>query len=79
MWTKHEKYDDMVQAAWHECQGAGHDLPGLWERLRGVSTHMRRWSYEVFGSVQQQIKKLRTLLDEARNRSCTSKDLGKSG
>jgi hypothetical protein len=72
MWTKHEKYDEMVKDAWQANQGSWHGLPGLWERLRGVSAQMKRWSFEVFGSVRQQIKKLRASLDEARMNSLDS-------
>jgi hypothetical protein len=66
MWTKHDSYNDMMLAAWQENKQYAKDLAGLWSRLKGVSSYMKRWSYETFGSVHRQIKKLRAALGEAK-------------
>jgi hypothetical protein len=66
MWTKHDSYNDMVLAAWQENEQYAKDLAGLWSWLKGVSSYMKRWSYETFGSVHRQIKKLRAALGEEK-------------
>jgi hypothetical protein len=37
-----------------------------WRQLREVSADMKRWSFETFGSVRAEIKKLRSQLESAK-------------
>jgi hypothetical protein len=66
MWIKHDNYEEMVKEAWAKGEANEQGLSGLWSRLQGVTRDMHRWSYETFGSVRAEIKRLRAKLDEAR-------------
>jgi hypothetical protein len=66
MWIKHDNYEEMVKEAWAKGEANKQGLSGLWSRLQGVTRDMHRWSYETFGSVRAEIKRLRAKLDEAR-------------
>ena len=59
MWLKHEGYDDMVVEAWENSAHYDPDINGFWRRLHDMSRDMKRWSFETFGSVRAEIKKLR--------------------
>jgi hypothetical protein len=72
MWTKHDEYDDMVYSAWEAGIGTGHGLHALWERLHNVSASMKKWSFHTFGSVLQQIKRLKASLEEAKIQAMVS-------
>jgi hypothetical protein len=65
MWTRHETYDDTVSMAWQNTGFHGRGIGALWQRLKDVSGNLRSWSYHTFGSVQREIKRLRSCLDEA--------------
>jgi hypothetical protein len=66
MWLKHAGYDDMVKKAWEESDGEAANIQSFWRRLHGMSRDMKQWSFQEFGSVRAEIKRLRSLLDEAR-------------
>ena len=66
MWLKHDGYEDMIAEAWENSAHNAHDINGLWRRLHDMSRDMKSWSFETFGSVRAEIKKLRSKLDEAR-------------
>jgi hypothetical protein len=66
MWTKHEDYERMITEAWELGSGPISDINGLWRRLQEMSKNMKKWSFETFGSVKAELKKLRAKLDSAR-------------
>ncbi|KAM0873538.1 hypothetical protein ACQ4PT_037996 [Festuca glaucescens] len=66
MWLKHDNYEEMVQEAWAKGEANEQGLCGLWSRLLGVTRVMQKWSYETFGSVRAEMKRLRAKLDAAR-------------
>jgi hypothetical protein len=72
MWTKHEQYDELVMSVWEDGQGYRSNLSGLWSRLHDVSKELKKWSFDVFGSVCQQIKKLRSAIAEAKTNALAS-------
>jgi hypothetical protein len=72
MWTKHEQYDDFVMSAWEDGQGYRSNLTGLWSRLCDISKELKKWSFDVFGSVCQQIKKFRSAIAEAKTNALAS-------
>jgi hypothetical protein len=72
MWTKHEQYDELVTSAWEDGQGYRSNLSGLWSRLHDVSKELKKWSFDVFGTVCQQIKKLRSAIAEAKTNALAS-------
>ena len=72
MWIKHESYDDMILDAWERTESNNVSLRGLWQHLRQVLGQMKKWSYDTFGSVRQELKKLRAELEEAKSRAITS-------
>jgi hypothetical protein len=69
MWTKHEGYEDMVKSAWDANDEGTVGIHALWKRLRGVSRDMKKWSFEEFGSVRSEIKRLKVLPREAKEAS----------
>jgi hypothetical protein len=69
MWQRHETYEDMVQSAWENRTSNGTGITSLWRQLREVSADMKRWSFEVFGSVKAEIKRLRSQLETAREKA----------
>jgi hypothetical protein len=75
MWTKHDDYEQMVREALNRSDAGEEGINGVWKRLHSVSRDMQKWSYESFGSVKAEIKKLRTLLDAARS---TAREAGSS-
>jgi hypothetical protein len=66
MWLKHEGYETMMKDAWENAEQGGRGIQCLWRRLRDVSKEMKRWSFESFGSVRAEIKKLKSKLEDAR-------------
>jgi hypothetical protein len=72
MWTKHEDYERMITEAWEIGQGPVSDINGLWRRLQEMSKNMKKWSFETFGSVKAELKKLRAKLDDARAEALVS-------
>jgi hypothetical protein len=66
MWLKHDGYDDMVQKAWENRDVGPQGLSSLWRQLHEVSADIKKWSFECFGSVRAEIKRLRAMLDTAR-------------
>jgi hypothetical protein len=66
MWLKHEGYDDMVAKAWQHRNTGARSLANLWAQLRDVSSDIKRWGFETFGSVRAEIKRLRSKLEDAR-------------
>jgi hypothetical protein len=66
MWLKHEGYEDMVLQSWENRDRGERGVKGLWRQLREVSTDMKKWSFETFGSVRAEIKRLRCQLEVAR-------------
>lgn len=66
MWTMHEGFDGMLRDAWDSHAVAAGGLPALCNKLKHVSADMQRWARRDFGSVRQQIKQLRSKLDETR-------------
>jgi hypothetical protein len=75
MWTRHESYDNMLVEAWNATNYHGSSVQGVWERLKEVSSNMQRWSYESFGSVQKEIKRLRAALVDAKAQALVSNSL----
>jgi hypothetical protein len=59
MWLWHNGYDEMVKKAWESRRVGNGGIDDLWRQLREVSTEMKRWSFETFGSVKAEIKRLR--------------------
>jgi hypothetical protein len=67
MWLKHNDYESMVKEAWEGSGGQeASGLQNFWGRLRGMSQDIKRWSFESFGSVKAEIKRLRSELEQAR-------------
>jgi hypothetical protein len=66
MWTKHPDYDRMLSEAWENSNHLGSGTTGLCLRLKEVSADLKKWSYNTFGSVQKEIKKLRAALEDAK-------------
>ncbi|KAM0913489.1 hypothetical protein ACQ4PT_012126 [Festuca glaucescens] len=66
MWLKHEGYEEMITTAWENHDRGISGLNNLWKQLREVSADMKKWSFESFGSVRAEIKRLRSQLDSAR-------------
>jgi hypothetical protein len=75
MWTRHETYDDTVSMAWQNTGFHGRGIGALWQRLKDVSGNLRSWSYHTFGSVQREIKRLRSCLDDAKIKALASGSL----
>jgi hypothetical protein len=67
MWLKHDGYEEMITSAWENRDRGVQGLTSLWRQLHEVSVDMKRWSFESFGSVRAEIKRLCSQLDEARN------------
>jgi hypothetical protein len=66
MWLKHTGYDAMVKEAWDNRSSHVHGLNDLWRQLHEVSADIKRWSFEEFGSVKTEIKRLHAQLETAR-------------
>jgi hypothetical protein len=66
MWLKHENYEEMVKNAWENRRGGSMGLDTPWRQLQEMSTHMKRCGFEIFSSVREEIKRLRSQLDKAR-------------
>jgi hypothetical protein len=58
MWTNHPDYDRMLTESWENSIQLGSGTTGLCLRLKEVSVDLEKWSYNTFGSVQKEIKKL---------------------
>jgi hypothetical protein len=56
----------MIEQAWEREDWGGHGLTLLWDRLERVSGSIKQWSKEVFGSVHNEIKRLRSQLPTTR-------------
>jgi hypothetical protein len=56
----------MVKNAWLSSAGHGESVVGLCNRLREVSKEMQSWSYNTFGSVRREIKKLKVEIEKAK-------------
>jgi hypothetical protein len=69
MWIKHEGYEEMVKEAWLNGNNGDSSITGFWNRLHDVSHHMKRWSFDTFGSVCGEIKALKIKLEEAKIRA----------
>jgi hypothetical protein len=69
MWLWHNGYDEMVKKAWESRRVGNGGIDDLWRQLREVLTEMKRWSFETFGSVKAEIKRLRAQLDAARTKA----------
>jgi hypothetical protein len=67
MWLRHEGFDDMIKESWENRSGGEQGIQGLWRQLREVSADMKKWSFETFGSVKAEIKRLRSQLEYARD------------
>jgi hypothetical protein len=72
MCTRHESYDDTVQAMWDNTGYHGSGINALWQRLKGVSREPQSWSFNTFGSVKNAIKRLKAGLEEAKVQSLVS-------
>jgi hypothetical protein len=72
MWTKHEDYERMITEAWELGRSPVSDINGLWRRLQEMSKNMKKWSFETFGSVKAELKKLRAKLDGAQAEALVS-------
>lgn len=61
MWTRHDSYDEMVEAAWVEGDMGAPGLPGLCAKVSQVTGRMAAWGRTVFGAVRKEIRKLKRL------------------
>jgi hypothetical protein len=52
MWTKHDGYEDMIKETWERRNMGVTDIKGLWRQFQEVSSDIKRWSFETFGSVK---------------------------
>jgi hypothetical protein len=66
MWTKHESYEEMIKEAWQTCSTGRQDIEGCWQRFQDMAGHMKRWSFDTFGSVKKELQMLRAKLEEAK-------------
>jgi hypothetical protein len=66
MWTKHESYEEMIKEAWQTCSSGRQDIEGCWQRFQDMAGHMKRWSFDTFGSVKKELQMLRAKLEEAK-------------
>jgi hypothetical protein len=66
MWTRHEMYEETVIEAWRNTGFHGSGFSALWQRLKDVSSDLKRWSFHTFGLVSREIKRLRSGLEEAK-------------
>jgi hypothetical protein len=62
MWLKHEGYEEMIKNAWESRDRGINGITGLWRQLREVSSDIKKWSFDTFGSVRAKIKRLRAQL-----------------
>jgi hypothetical protein len=69
MWTRHEKYQAVVQGGWHAGNQNLQDVHQALGLLRNDLTH---WSREEFGSVKKQLKSLRDRMERVRANSLRS-------
>jgi exonuclease III len=69
MWLRHEAYEDMVETAWENRCAGSPGITHLWRQLREVSADIKCWSFEVFGSVRAEIKRLKSQLESAREKA----------
>jgi hypothetical protein len=53
MWTRHNRYDEVVTEAWQENHSG---LAGVQESLRRVQRGLQKWSKEEFGSVRTKLR-----------------------
>jgi hypothetical protein len=67
MWTKHESYEEMIREAWQISSTGRQDIEGCWQLFQDMAGHMKRWSFDTFGSVKKELKLLRSKLEEAKN------------
>ena len=65
MWTRHEGYE-MFESTWAQGVGANGGIHSSWGKLRDVSLDIKKWSFEVFGSVRAELKSLKSKLEDAR-------------
>jgi hypothetical protein len=72
IWTKHPDYDRMLSEAWENSNHLSSGTTGLCLRLKEVSADLKKWSYNTFGSVQKEIKKLRAALEDAKTQALFS-------
>jgi hypothetical protein len=54
------------KGTWERRNMGVSDMKGLWRQLQEVSSDIKKWSFETFGSVKAEIKRLRAQLDLAR-------------
>jgi hypothetical protein len=67
MWLKHEGYEEMIKNAWAKCDVGDRGISGLWRQLHDVSAEIKHWSFESFGSIRAEIKRLCSQLEMARS------------
>lgn len=59
MWSKHDGYSDMVEAAWRDASSDQNRLKGMCHRLKKTTRYMQQWGATVFGSVRRQLAQLK--------------------
>jgi hypothetical protein len=65
VWETHEGLGDVVKSRWKETPEIS--VAGVGRKLTELSTDLNAWSYNTFGSVRSEIRKLKRRLEELRN------------
>ncbi|KAL7193818.1 hypothetical protein ACSBR2_025450 [Camellia fascicularis] len=63
-WTFHPQFKNEVKEVWKEAQIRGWASFRILHKLRRLRTYLRRWNLEVFGNVDDQLKKAENELHE---------------
>jgi hypothetical protein len=69
MWRRHHTYNSTVMGAW---QGGCASLGDIVTTLSNLQTTFSSWEHEEFGSVRNELKKLRTQLERERRKNMSS-------
>lgn len=65
-WDTHENMKDKIQESWAASQPSVRLLE-IKEKLASLSSRLRRWNLDTFGSVRKEIKHLKKDLERCRN------------
>ncbi|KAL7219181.1 hypothetical protein ACSBR2_012288 [Camellia fascicularis] len=56
-WCLHPKFKEEVKNCWDESQVSGWASYRLLKKLGNLRAHLKRWNSEVFGNIDEQLKK----------------------
>lgn len=58
MWESHESFEGMLEEAW-KAMPACTSVKDMTSKLSAVASALKRWDAESFGSIRQEMRKLR--------------------